>query len=127
MQRLVLDTNVFVGAGFNPGSSSARILRAAREGACELVWNDATRRETQMILDRIPRLDWEDVAALFRPEWQYDGETHPEQFGHVPDADDRKFAALAAASGAILVSSDRHLLAHRGEGFEVRTPGEILG
>lgn len=126
MQRIVLDTNIFVAAGFNPGSSSARILRAVAEGACELVWDSATRGETMAILRKIPRLEWDDVAPLFRPEWEYKGRTHPQSFAHVPDADDRKFAALAAASGATLVSNDQHLLAHRGEGFQVSTPSDVL-
>jgi hypothetical protein len=32
--RLVLDTNVFVAAGFEPKSASARLLEALRQGRC---------------------------------------------------------------------------------------------
>jgi uncharacterized protein len=126
MRRLVLDTNIFVAACFNGASSSARLLRSIGGGECQLVWDDATRRETEAVFRQIPRLEWATVAPLFRPEWEFKGETHPERFGHVPDAEDRKFAALAAASGALLVSNDRHLLAHNGTGFEVGTPAEAV-
>jgi predicted nucleic acid-binding protein len=54
-------------------------------------------------------------SKAFRPEWKYTGATGPDAFGEVEDPDDRKFAALAAASGAVLVTNDRHLLAHRGD------------
>ena len=63
MNKVVIDTNVFVAAGFNTRSASARILSAVREGRCQLVWNEPTRRETETILRRIPRLDWQRVAG----------------------------------------------------------------
>jgi hypothetical protein len=56
MNQIVIDTNVFVAAGFNHRSASARILGAVREGCFQLVWNKPTRRETETILRRIPRL-----------------------------------------------------------------------
>ena len=54
--RIVPDTNVFVAAGFNPRSSSAEIIRGIERGRFELVWHQATRRETERILRQIPRL-----------------------------------------------------------------------
>jgi uncharacterized protein len=41
--RVVLDTNVFVGAGFNPRSHSALLLDAVRDGRLRMVWDDAIR------------------------------------------------------------------------------------
>lgn len=124
--RAVFDTNLFVAAGFNPRSSSAALLRLASAGKVALVWSDATRRETAHILRRIPRLSWDDVEPLFRPEHrQADGD--PAAFAYVEDPDDRKFAALAAASGAVLVTSDDHLLRHRGRaGLTIETPSAFL-
>ena len=119
---VVLDTNVFVAAGFNPGSSSARILHAVEAGHLRLVWDEATRRETRAILRQIPPLSWQRWAGLFRQEDRYAGETRPASFAYVADPDDRKFAALAAASGATLITNDEHLLAHRGRpGLTIRT------
>jgi hypothetical protein len=58
MNGVVIDTNVFVAAGFNSKSAAARILVAVRAGQFLLVWNKPTRRETETILRRIPGLDW---------------------------------------------------------------------
>ena len=127
MDRIVLDTNVFVAAGFNPRSASARILTAVRKGRFRLIWNEPTRRETETILRRIPRLSWKKVADLFRPEWEFTGPVDPEAFAAIPDPDDRKFAALSAAAKVPLVTNDDHLLAYRDSlGIEVLTPSAFL-
>jgi hypothetical protein len=54
------------------------------------------------------------VSDLFRPEDRHTAVTHPERFAFIPDPDDRKFAALAHAAGATLISNDGHLLRHGG-------------
>jgi hypothetical protein len=69
--RLVLDTNVFVAAGFEPKSASARLLKALRQGRCRMIWHQTTRREMERVLRRIPPLDWQRFAPLFRPEWEH--------------------------------------------------------
>ncbi len=124
LEAVVLDTNVFVGAGFNRASSSARLLAAVRDGQLRMIWNDATRAETAHILRQIPRLSWDAVAPLFREQDRFPGETNPDAFGCVPDPADRKFAALASAAGVPLVSSDRALLeASDCAGVEILKPG----
>jgi predicted nucleic acid-binding protein len=110
---VVLDTNVFVAAGFNPRSAAARILTAVRQGRLQLIWSEPTRRETEMILRRIPRLEWDAVADIFRPQGEFTGPVTPGAFGFIADPDDRKFAALSAAAKVPLVTNDNHLLAHR--------------
>lgn len=123
---VVLDTNVLVGAGFNPGSASARIVDAVRQGELRMVWNDATRREIERIVHRIPPLRSQSVTELFRPSDRFTGPTHPERFSEIPDPDDRKFAALADAAGAVLISNDDHLLGYRDRRHPaVLTPGEF--
>jgi len=109
-REVVLDTNVFVAAGFNPGSHSARLIEAVRDGRLRMIWDDATHAETEHIMRQIPRLSWARIADLFRSENRFGGLTHPEQFGFVPDPADRKFAALADAAGVPLVTSDAGLL-----------------
>jgi predicted nucleic acid-binding protein len=106
----VLDTNVFVAAGFSSGSHSARLVKAVRDGRLRMVWDDATRAETEHVMRQIPRLSWTGIADLFRSENRFGGSTHPEAFGFVPDPADRKFAALAEAAQAPLVTSDAGLL-----------------
>src|SRR6476646_59226 len=110
MEGVVIDTNVFVAAGFNPRSAAARILAAIRDGQLQLIWNKPTRAETEMILRRIPRLSWHRFAELFRPEGEFSGEVDPQAFDVVADPDDRKFAALSAAAKRPLITNDAHLL-----------------
>jgi uncharacterized protein len=127
MEGIVIDTNVFVAAGFNPRSASARILADIREGRFQLIWNKPTQRETEVILRRIPRLDWESVADLFRPEGEFTGSVDPDAFVLVRDRDDRKFAALSAAANRPLVTNDNHLLADLNIiGIDALTPRAFL-
>lgn len=125
---VVVDTNVFVAAGFNAASDSARVLAAVRAGTLRLIWDEATRRETEHVVRRIPPLAGTDLLDVFRPDGRYDGPTDPDAYAVIPDAADRKFAALAAAAGAVLVTNDRHLPAGRPHpGVRVLTPGESVG
>jgi predicted nucleic acid-binding protein len=108
--KVLLDTNVLVAAAFRRDGASARIVEAVRAGTLELVWNEATRAETRHVLRQIPPLNWEEFSDLFRPECRYDGRTRPDEMAAVADPADRKFAALAAATSAVLVTNDDHLL-----------------
>ncbi len=124
--RVVLDTNVFVAAGFNPRSSATRIIEAVRQGVLALVWDAATRAETQAIIEQIPPLNWAQFADLFDPANEVRGLLNLDAFEQIPDPDDRKFAALAAAAEAVLVSNDAHLLALRDAlPIAIRTPREL--
>jgi predicted nucleic acid-binding protein len=127
MQGLVIDTNVFVAAGFNPRSASARVLAGVRDGRLLLIWNKPTRSETEMILRRIPRLNWESFADLFRLGGEFTGPVYPEAFTLIADPDDRKFAALSAAAKSPLVTNDSDILDQRNFiEIEVFTPSEFL-
>jgi len=127
MEGVVIDTNVFVAAGFNARSASERILAAIREWRFQLVWNEPTRREAEFVLRRIPLLGWYKFSDLFRPEGEFAGRVHPHDFVFIEDLDDRKFAALSAAAKVPLVTNDHHLLAHRNlVGFDVLTPRAFL-
>ncbi len=125
--RVVLDTNVFVAAGFNPGSHAAHIIQAIRRGEIDLIWDAATRAESENIVRRIPPLSWGRFADLFRPEGEQTDDLRPGEFAAISDPDDRKFAALAAHTGAILISNDDHLLSNRERaGFRVMSPSEYV-
>jgi uncharacterized protein len=127
MEGVVIDTNVFVAAGFNAKSASARIVASIRERRFQLVWNEPTRRETEFVLRRIPHLGWNKFSDLFRPEGEFTGRVDPHDFIFIEDPDDRKFAALAAAAKVPLVTNDHHLLAHRNlTGFDVLTPSALM-
>jgi predicted nucleic acid-binding protein len=124
---VVLDTNVFVAAGFNPQSNAAKIVQRVREGELKLIWNAATRSETRTVLRRIPPLRWETYEELFLPDGEYKGLTGSAAFVAIQDPDDRRFAALAAVTDAPLVSNDYHLLSVRDVlAIRVYTTGEFL-
>lgn len=123
MNGVVIDTNVFVAAGFNSRSAAARIVTAVQDGHFRLVWNKPTRRETETILRRIPGLEWARVAPLFRPEGEFTGPVDPDAFVMIADRDDRKFAALAAATKTPLVTNDNHVLAQQHKvGIDILSP-----
>lgn len=122
----ILDTNVFVAGGFNSGSASAHLLRAVEAGRLELVWSEATRRETKAVLERIPRLNWSRAAHLFRPEAERPAPADLSAVTFVEDPEDRKFAALSLAAGVPLVTADDHLLSHR-DRLDVHKPSAFLG
>jgi predicted nucleic acid-binding protein len=127
MEGVVIDTNVFVAAAFNSKSAAARILAHVRVGRFRLIWNEATRRETETIIHRIPRLDWRKFADLFRPQDEFTGPLVPDAFTAISDPEDRKFAALSAAASAVLLTSDKLVLAQRGKiGIDILTPREFL-
>jgi predicted nucleic acid-binding protein len=123
---VVLDTNVFVAAGFNPRSDSARLLRAVRDGRIRMVWDHATRAEIEHIVRQIPPLSWTSIADLFREELKFRCATDAGAFGYVPDPADRKFAALADAAQVPLVTSDADLLDSRAHAtIPVLKPGDF--
>ena len=110
---VVLDTNVFVAAGFKRRSAAAQVIEQVRVGALHMVWHEQTLRETEYILKKIPPLSWPKVADLFREEDRYEGELDVRAFNYIADHDDRKYAALSEATGAILLTNDSDLLEHR--------------
>lgn len=111
--RLVLDTNVLVAAAFRPGGAAAEIVARARAGEVLVVWNVETRAESERIVRRIPPIARSAVLDVFGAAGHFMGVTAPETFGYVTDPDDRKFAALACAAGATLLTQDDHLLGVR--------------
>jgi predicted nucleic acid-binding protein len=131
MQRecpaVVLDTNVIVAAGFHPSGHAARVISAGRNGALRTIWSEATRRETRAILGRIPPLDWKSFEDLFRSKDAYDRPVDLSLVSAVPDPEDRKFAGLARASGAVLITADDELLASSARiGILALAPHEFL-
>ena len=123
---VVLDTNVFVAAAFDGSTSSGRIFEAVRAGRLRLVWADSTRAENERVLRKIPPIEWEPFENLFTEAGRCDDELDLGGVSYIPDPTDRKFAALSAATGAILISNDDHLLAQRDRGkTPILTPSEF--
>ena len=112
---VVIDTSVFVAAGFNPGSAAGRTVQAVRDGRLRMPWTEGTRHEVEAVLESIPPLSWSDVRGLFRDEDRHDEALDTGGLEWVTDPDDRKFAALARVEGAVLVSNDDDFLDRRDE------------
>lgn len=126
-KKVVLDTNVFVAAGFNPDSSSARILDLIRSGDLQFVWDNDTKRETRRILEQIPPLQWWNFDEIFAPGAEFEGHIEPQNYPEIEDSTDRKFAALADAARAILISNDDDLLSVRRQmDVFIQTPSEFI-
>jgi hypothetical protein len=79
---------------------SARVLAAVQDERFHLIWNQSARSETEMILRRIRRLDWEEVVISSSRKGSLPAPSilAPSAFVLVRDRDDQKFAALSAAA-----------------------------
>ena len=114
--RAVLDANVFVGAGFRPGSASGRLVAAAQAGRLVAAWCDDTRAEAERVVGQIPPLALFEWAGVFR-----DAGRHPAPLDLGPHGDlagrlDQTLAALALAVSAPLVTADGPLFEGAGRG-----------
>lgn len=126
-KRVVLDTNVFVAAGFNTNSHSRQVLDKVESRRWRLVWNGATHSETRAVLEKIPPLEADELLHAFELHPEYTGPIDLSTADVVEDPSDRKFAALAAAAQAMLISLDDHLLAKADSlPVQVLRPGAAL-
>jgi hypothetical protein len=93
-----------------------------------MVWHESTRKESAYIINKIPPLNWDIFAGLYRPEQEWKDDLSINSVTMMVDPEDRKFAALALDTGAVLVSNDDHILEWRGriEGVEISRPGEAV-
>ena len=128
LKRIVVDTNIFIGAAYSASSSSRKILDACRAGKYKLVITSQIRREYERMFPRAIR-DREQLRHAF--DLIDDAEVI--EAGLTPrvvrdDPDDDKFFAAAWAGGVdVIVSNDRGLLEIDGaEGIRVVRPSEFL-
>ncbi len=127
-RRIIVDTNVFVGAAYNPDSSSRKIVDGCREGTYTLVVSEPIRREYRRMLPRAIR-----GADELRRTLMLVDRAEVVEAGLVPrvvreDPDDDKFFAAAWAGEVdAIITNDRAFLAIDGaEGIRVLRPGEFL-
>lgn len=126
--RVVLDTNLFVAAYWNPRSASARILAAGEAGELRVLYSPAIVHELRLILRnaRTSAAFQARVTALLAEAM----EVHPTQNPRrVPeDPDDDKFLSCALAGDAeYLISSDAHLLRLDAmDGVRIIPPGRFV-
>ena len=111
VRRVVLDTNVLVGAAYAAGSASRRIVDACLQGDVVAVASPALQQEYAHILPRAVR------THAYRQALQRLGEklvvVVPADVPRVvpEDPEDDKLVAVALVAGVdALVTNDRHLL-----------------
>jgi len=126
--KLVLDTNAFVAAFYNPNSASAHIIDLCCRGECQAVFSTRLRREVESILKQVK------VNKGFRERVQkfFKGARTVRVAREIPlvmeDSDDNKFLNCALLGEAdYLVTSDHHLL-KLGEylGTKICKPAQFL-
>ncbi|HOJ20388.1 MAG TPA: putative toxin-antitoxin system toxin component, PIN family [Armatimonadota bacterium] len=109
--RVVLDTNLFVAAYWNPRSAPARVLSACEENQLQLLYSAAIRREMDHILRKAHTSEaFRHRVSLLLEDAE---EVCPTRTLHLvqDDPEDDKFLECALEGDAdYLISSDAHLL-----------------
>jgi putative PIN family toxin of toxin-antitoxin system len=110
-RRVVLDTNVLVGALYAAGSASRRLLDACLRGELRACVSPALRQEYEQILARAVRGRpyQETLQGLLGQALLVEPAATPRVVPDDPEDDKLVAVALAAGAGA-LVTNDRHLL-----------------
>jgi putative PIN family toxin of toxin-antitoxin system len=125
--RVVLDTNVLVGAAYAEESASRRLVEACLNGELIAVLSPALRREYEQILRQAVRVrGFDDALRRLLDEAEI---VEPQQTPRVvpEDPEDDKLVAVAVAAAATLITNDRHLLALDPHGLvRVVRPAEFV-
>lgn len=127
---IVLDTNVLVAGLLSSAGPPAWIIEAVFVGRLELALDAAIRDEYDDVLRRpefqFPKNRVDDLLdAIDRfAFWAAAVPPHPVP---LPDPDDERFLAVAAATGSVLVTGNlRHFPTRCRGGVTVRTPREFF-
>ena len=129
--RAVVDPNVLISALLSPGGAPATLLVLWSEGALEIVINDPLLAELERALDypKLRKRIAPEDAAMFVELLRIDAERGTalaEPPLRSTDPGDDYLVALAAGSGAALISGDGHLLSLRDGGLPIYTPAQAL-
>jgi len=110
-RRVVLDTNVLIGAAYAPNSASRWVVDACLRGELAAVVSPALLQEYDMILRQAVRVRSYDAAIgqLLREAAVAEPTDTPRVVANDP-ADDKLIAAALAGSAVAIVTNDRHLL-----------------
>lgn len=109
--KVVLDTNIFVAANFNPRSASAQILRMANQRKIKILWSESIRRELEIILNNIKaKTKIRRLISKILVE-QNKLARLPKIKIITDDPEDNKFISCALAGRAdFIITNDIHLL-----------------
>lgn len=126
--RVVIDTNILVGAAYRPGSDSGRIVVAAQNGRVQAVVSPALVSEYRHILPRaVRRADlgpW--LEEFLAVALHVEPEREPDVVRFDP-SDNMLFAAALEGRAVAIVTNDRPVLQlGTFEGIEVLRPGQLI-
>ena len=116
MRRAVLDPNILISALLSPQGAPARVLAHWLAGEFELVVSERLLTELERALayrklrTRISADDATAFVKFLRGSAEMTPDPTEPHSAASPDPGDDYLIALAAASKAVLVSGDRHLL-----------------
>ena len=114
--RAVLDPNVIISAVLSPSGSPAKIMRAWLDGAYELIVSPPLLEELERALGypklraRVTDAETQELLELLRRGGDVCDDPSGPPPVRSPDPGDDYLIALAAATQALIVSGDRHLL-----------------
>ena len=129
--RAVLDPNVIISALLSPSGSPAKVLRLWLDGAFEVVVSPLLLEELERALGypklraRVTTAESQVLVELLGREGELRDDPTDAPPVRSPDPGDDYLIALAAASDAVIVSGDRHLL-DLGADLPVYSPVDFL-
>jgi putative PIN family toxin of toxin-antitoxin system len=131
--RIVIDTNVLIGALTNPSGNGAQVVNAWLEGRLDVVSSQATLREAELVLDSgwLSRMCSKKKVKVLLEQLktrtiQVRG-CSIEDIALRDEGDRRLVEAAVDGDATYLVTTDRELLMQRGyAGTEFVTPAELL-
>jgi putative PIN family toxin of toxin-antitoxin system len=128
--RIVIDTNVLIGALANPSGNGAQVVNAWLEGRLDVVSSQATLREAELVLDSgwLSRMcSKKKVKVLLETRTIQVRGCSIEDIALRDEGDRRLVEAAIDGDATYLVTTDRELLMQRGyAGTEFVTPAELL-
>ncbi|TDA30233.1 MAG: putative toxin-antitoxin system toxin component, PIN family [Hadesarchaea archaeon] len=126
--RVVPDTNLFIGARFNPRSSSARILDLCLKGSFRALLSTKVKAEVRSMLGRVGcEGEFKSKVRRLLKEAE-EVEVREELPLLMEDPDDNKLLNCALWGKAdYLITNDRHLLKFKEYlGVKIRRPSDFL-
>lgn len=114
--RAVLDPNVIISAVLSPSGSPAKVMRAWLDGAYELIVSPLLLEELERALGypklraRVTDAETQELLELLRRGGDVCDDPSGPPPVRSPDPGDDYLIARAAATQALIVSGDRHLL-----------------
>lgn len=110
-EKVIVDTNIFVGANWAKGSASYRIIEALQKDKLKLIYSDDIYRENRLILGKakIRKEFNESVEEIFKKGIKVTPKLKIKMIKDDPD-DDKYLSCAKESNAKYIISNDKHLL-----------------